>query len=611
MFKRMLPALITLALGTAALAWGLIVLQRIFIQERDTAYTTVQARRTALEQYALEALALELNRKLQTRESAIHVAMDDPLASAKGLYLRLGGQQYLPRPLEVRPGDGEEAIELYRRLRDSRRASLDPEPGSPWADRLALREQFLTALNQKRNEEVENLFRRILAHRAQYLIAATHDLPYMLALLDDFVAAGQPDPRLLSLLLRDGITDRHGRKTEGLQRRLLRRGDKFTAREVDFLAARIKALARIGSVRMDDFEARIREQPGPTLAVPAQLPAPLILFSGRWYLEPHPGREIQGVEIDLPQILKTLALEMHRRGLIQQGDKVAVAPLGERVSLDVELGLTIQSPSWAKSMRDIASHFRLKSILIVVCGILAVGIGALAIFVQYRKQRHLELKADFIATITHELRTPLASVRLLAETLQRRLGGDHRAKDYPDRIIRDIEGLGFLVENILSFNRIHKGKLRPRRQLVNIVEILDYVREEVEHHIAKAIHWSVELPASMEVQADPTLLQLLFMNLARNACQYNDREPVTITVEIKGEERTRLHFADNGRGIPPKEWKPVFSEFHRGGDTSVRGAGLGLAICAKIMAIHGGRMWIGGSGPQGTDFVLEFPARPG
>ncbi len=103
MFKRMLPALITLALGTAALAWGLIVLQRIFIQERDTAYTTVQARRTALEQYALEALALELNRKLQTRESAIHVAMDDPLASAKGLYLRLGGQQYLPRPLGGSP----------------------------------------------------------------------------------------------------------------------------------------------------------------------------------------------------------------------------------------------------------------------------------------------------------------------------------------------------------------------------------------------------------------------------------------------------------------------------------------------------------------------------
>jgi signal transduction histidine kinase len=114
-----------------------------------------------------------------------------------------------------------------------------------------------------------------------------------------------------------------------------------------------------------------------------------------------------------------------------------------------------------------------------------------------------------------------------------------------------------------------------------------------------------------ELWADPSLLRLLFSNLGRNACAYNRRNPVELSVrahEVAGHGCTVL-FGDNGIGIPESEWENVFQDFYRLNQPGpeVHGSGLGLALCRRIMHVHGGTLRIASSGPQGTTFALIFP----
>jgi signal transduction histidine kinase len=115
----------------------------------------------------------------------------------------------------------------------------------------------------------------------------------------------------------------------------------------------------------------------------------------------------------------------------------------------------------------------------------------------------------------------------------------------------------------------------------------------------------------VELEVDPSLLRLLLSNLARNACAYNRRNPVELSLRAyphPGHGCVVL-FGDNGIGIPESEWENVFGDFYRldSQGTEVHGSGLGLALCRKIMALHGGRISIDSSGPQGTTFSLLFP----
>ena len=106
-------------------------------------------------------------------------------------------------------------------------------------------------------------------------------------------------------------------------------------------------------------------------------------------------------------------------------------------------------------------------------------------------------------------------------------------------------------------------------------------------------------------------MRLLFINLARNACAYNRRSPVVLDVRAYPSvgQGCVVMFSDNGIGIPEAEWENVFRDFHRldSHGPEVHGSGLGLALCRKIMTLHGGRISVDHSSPEGTTFCLLFP----
>ncbi|HZI13271.1 MAG TPA: HAMP domain-containing sensor histidine kinase [Myxococcus sp.] len=601
MLRRLLPTLIALGVGLTGLGWGLGYLQRIFAAEREDARASLESRRQALEQYARASLAQSLRDRLEAAKPALEAAAADPLAPATGLYLRERGEQLLPRLAHHDTGGDVPAKERYARLRAGTERADEAE--DPWAERLALVRAVDGALTRGDRRASTVALIALLQHRAQYVLASTRDVPGLLVVLESLAERGDPVPQLMHALVRDGLSDGRGGRLDGLQRLLLLRRSRFTSADFTFLRERVAALSTRVGAPVQDFEARASELAAEPLPLPESLPGPALVRAG-WYLEPR-GANVRGVAVDAGALLASLTREMRERGLLDAEGSVRL--LGDADVLPVDgLPLSVDTPEWARAEGALERRYRLKTGMAAVCAVLALGIAALAFLAQHRKYRFLELKSDFVATVSHELRTPLASIRLMAETLEWRLAERQDARDYPQRIVREADGLNFLVENLLSFNRIDKGRWVPRLESVRLDEIVSLLRRDLEAWSRVPVELEAEL-GELTLRADAQLLRLLLSNLARNACNYNQRSPVRLRIEATPDGRVR--FSDNGVGIPQAQWERVFEEFLRlpGQGREVPGSGLGLALCRRIMRLHGGNLRVAASSPEGTTFELAFP----
>ncbi|MCK8498534.1 sensor histidine kinase [Myxococcus fulvus] len=602
MLRRLLPMLVALVLGLLGLAWGLGSLHRIFAEEREDARRSLDSRREALEQYARASLTQTLRDRLEAARPALEAAVTDPLAPATGLYLRERGTQVLPRLALHDAGEDAPASERYARLRAGTEVAEDKD--DPWAERLARTRAVETALARGDRRASTVALMALLQHRSQYVLASTRDVPGLLVVLEALAEKGDPVPQLMQALVREGLSDGRGGRLDGLQRLLLSRRSRFTPTDFQFLLTRVASLSSKVGAPVEDLRARASELVKSPLPLPDSLPGPALVRAG-WYLEPRGGNQVRGVAVDAGGLLASLTQEMRERGLLDSEGTVKLLGAAPVVAVDA-LPLSVVTPEWARAQTALERRYRLKTGMVLSCAGLAVGIAALAFLAQHRKYRFLELKSDFVATVSHELRTPLASIRLLAETLEWRLAEGAEARDYPGRIVREADGLGFLVENLLSFNRIDKGRWVARLEPVRLEEQVALMRRDLEA-------WSkvpVELEAhvgDLSLRADSQLLRLLLSNLARNACAYNTRQPVRLRVEALPGGRVR--FSDNGVGIPPQDWERVFGEFVRlpGQGREVPGSGLGLALCRRIMRLHGGTLRVVASSPEGTTFELSFP----
>ena len=140
--------------------------------------------------------------------------------------------------------------------------------------------------------------------------------------------------------------------------------------------------------------------------------------------------------------------------------------------------------------------------------------------------------------------------------------------------------------------------------------LLERVREEVEDSCRRPVSWRLDRSCELDLHGDSDLLELLFLNLARNACAHCERERVEIGVRAEPGNPVAVDFSDNARGIPVSERVRVFDEYHRVAGSGPRGVGLGLAICRRIARRHGGDVRVVDSSPRGTTFRVTLPACP-
>jgi signal transduction histidine kinase len=483
------------------------------------------------------------------------------------------------------------------------------EPEEPWTERLVLMDRFLATLKSSERPAVERTLREWLAHRARFVLPVAKDTAATLWLLERFQAGGQPDPLLMRSLLRDGVQGGSGARVEGLQRVLLEQRDAFGHADFAFLRERIAHLAELTHVDYVDFNQRAAAEPGTSIPLSFPLTEAQLRPEG-WYVEPWGRDGARGVRVGATALIESVRMEMRERGLLDDEDRLVLSRTDTPALLSM-LAVALESPRMVAAVSELESRYRLKALLLGFSGALALVIIGLAMLAHERKVRFLALRSEFVSTVSHELRTPLSAIRVMAETLERRVGGMPGAGNYPSRIVAEADALGRLVENILTYNRLEKGRWEARRGQVSLGELLQRVVEDAAAQNATRVELKAENLVGASVPGDPELLRMLFSNLVHNACRYTTRSPVELRVEARKEGATVVRFTDNGVGIPRESWEAVFEEFRRlqREELPARGgSGLGLAICRRIVALHGGTVRVAASSPEGTTFELTFPS---
>ena len=243
-----------------------------------------------------------------------------------------------------------------------------------------------------------------------------------------------------------------------------------------------------------------------------------------------------------------------------------------------------------------------------------LGAGLLLVFSNVRRELHLsQLKSDFVANVSHELKTPLALIRLFAETLELgRVPSEDKARQYYRVINKESQRLTQLINNILDFSRIEAGRkeyrFAPTDVGLIVNEVLEAYRFQIEQQgFTLEVGVADDLP---EVSADKEALGQALLNLVNNAIKYSrDEKYLRLDMRRDG-ERVLLSVTDRGIGVAKGEQKKIFEKFYRAENSLVhetKGSGLGLALVQHIMQAHGGSVEIESAPGKGSTFTLVLP----
>jgi K+-sensing histidine kinase KdpD len=142
-----------------------------------------------------------------------------------------------------------------------------------------------------------------------------------------------------------------------------------------------------------------------------------------------------------------------------------------------------------------------------------------------------------------------------------------------------------------------------------VEELVDSCRPDIAAFTKKPVELAVTAGRDVALSVDPALARLLFSNLVHNACKYNDRDSIEITVQaVESTKETVLGLSDNGTGIAKDEWERVFTEFVRANTNGRTGGfGMGHALCRRILRLHDGTIRVADSSNAGTTFEMVFP----
>ncbi len=249
-------------------------------------------------------------------------------------------------------------------------------------------------------------------------------------------------------------------------------------------------------------------------------------------------------------------------------------------------------------------------LITLTLGIILAGTVFL-LYANQRERRANQAKSDFISNVSHELKTPLSLIRMFAELLALgKLKSPDKAREYAEIITRESERLSRLIDNVLDFSRIERGRAAYDFQLGQLAEVversLDVYRHRLEREGFKLItKIDNELPPTM---IDENAMTLLLLNLLENAVKYGKGEVAVYLTRVG--DVLRLVVGDQGPGIPTDEHQRIFDRFYRTREargTNVRGSGIGLSLVKHIAEAHGGSVTVESEPGNGAAFIIDIP----
>ncbi len=231
-----------------------------------------------------------------------------------------------------------------------------------------------------------------------------------------------------------------------------------------------------------------------------------------------------------------------------------------------------------------------------------------------REAKVARLQTDFVNKVSHDLRTPLTSIRMFVETLQLgRIQDPEKQREALEIISGETTRLSALINRLLDWARMESGRRSYQLRRESVEPIVDdaldaFAPQRLDQRVKIAREVEPDLPA---VMADRPALAEALLDLLNNAYKYTDGEEKRIEVRAKrAGTAVLLEVADNGPGIPAREQKRIFDKFYRGQQPvsrAIEGTGLGLAMVKHIVAGHGGKVGVTSEVGKGATFTITLP----
>lgn len=272
-----------------------------------------------------------------------------------------------------------------------------------------------------------------------------------------------------------------------------------------------------------------------------------------------------------------------------------------------------------KEIRELAERYRFDlpvhglDWLVLVEGLvllLVVLVGVYVIFVYWKRQADLvKEQKKVLSQVTHELKSPLASIQLHLETIKLRKPPADKLERFLDTMLADTDRLNNLISNLLMAAKLEHRR-PPHHPVIDLAELVERVMEQKRGKLPEGGILTVQVEKGIKAAVDMEGLETVLRNLFENAVLYSPASPeITVNLGRKGRSAV-LTFRDNGRGIEKKDLKKVFRMFHRlrqQGD-NIRGTGLGLYIVKSVIKEHGGKITVASEGAgKGCMFTITLP----
>jgi two-component system, OmpR family, sensor histidine kinase SenX3 len=245
-----------------------------------------------------------------------------------------------------------------------------------------------------------------------------------------------------------------------------------------------------------------------------------------------------------------------------------------------------------------------------------VGGGGLVLLLaedQTESRRVEEVRRDFVANISHELKTPVGALALLAETMEEAADDPEAVRRFASRMRQEASRLTYLVQDLITLSRIQAAEPVPDPNPVGlgavVAEVLDRCRMKAS---ARGIELAESCDEGLAVLGDEDLLVTALRNLVENAVAYSpEKTRVVVSATRDGARAAQISVADQGIGIPERDLERIFERFYRVDPARSRatgGTGLGLAIVKHVVAAHSGKVTVWSKEGVGSTFTLSLPA---
>lgn len=333
------------------------------------------------------------------------------------------------------------------------------------------------------------------------------------------------------------------------------------------------------------------------------------------YCEESNGRYLQGFFIDGGTVQRLFhdsrfpAELVHGTWLGRAGDDdfgsapVPIEGLNWIVRIDASEAIRIASLTGNQSIAGFHRTFGLVggATLIVACAI---------VLLLWHTDRVSHERARFAASAAHELKTPLAGLRLYSDMLAKGLGDAEKSADYAAHISSEADRLGRVVTNVLNYSQIERDGLRLSPQRADLVSAVRECAAKIQPALeAAGAKLHLRLAGAAPALFDRDALFQILQNLIDNAEKYSrDSDDRTIDVLVENADRTvSLSVIDHGPGIVPSERRRMFGAFQRGDSEAPEGLGLGLMLVRNLVRAQSGKISYGDAPGGGAMFTVEFP----